>query len=65
MSDGFTYLGTRRSTNTGTSWSNNTYNNGLQLSAINSAIPEPSAASALAGCAILGLAMTRRKRRVN
>lgn len=65
MSDGFTYLGTRRSLNTGTSWSVNSYNNGLQLSAINSAIPEPSAASALAGCAILGLAMTRRKRRLN
>jgi hypothetical protein len=63
MSDGFTYVGTRRSTNAGTSWSVNGYNNGLQLSAIPASIPEPSRASLLAaGCAIL--AMTRRKRRV-
>jgi hypothetical protein len=64
MSEGFTFVGTRRSTNTGASWSVNSYNNGLQLSAVNSAIPEPSAAGALAGCVALGLVVTRRKRRV-
>ncbi len=40
MSDGFTFEGTRRSTNAGSSWSVNSYNNGLQLSV--TAVPEPS-----------------------
>jgi hypothetical protein len=60
LSNGFTYLGSRRSTNTGASWTVNNYNNGLQLSAISAAIPEPST-SVLVCCAILGLVMTRRR----
>ena len=55
---GFTHVGTRRSTNAGTSWSVNSYDNGLQLSVI----PEPSSVGALAGFAVIGLAISRRKR---
>jgi hypothetical protein len=40
MSGGFTFVGTRRTINSGSSWSANTYNNGLQLSV--TAVPEPS-----------------------
>jgi len=59
-SENFTFLGTRRSTNAGTSWSSNAYNNGLQITA--TPVPEPAEISTAVACTLLGLVAWRRRR---
>jgi len=59
MSGGFTFVGTRRTTNSGSTWSANTYNNGLQLSV--APVPEPSAAACVGGCSLLGFLVWRKR----
>jgi hypothetical protein len=63
---GFTFEGTRRSNNTGTNWSVNSYNNGLQLSIVptSAAVPEPTATGPTVGFALLlcaAAAVSRRR----
>jgi len=63
---GFTFDGTRRSTNGGSSWSVNSYNNGLQLSIVSTstAVPEPTATGPAVGFALLlcaAAAVSRRR----
>jgi hypothetical protein len=63
---GFTFGGTRRSTDAGTNWSANSYNNGLQLSIVptSAAVPEPTATGPTVGFALLlcaAAAVSRRR----
>jgi hypothetical protein len=60
-SDDFTYLGSRRSTNGGTSWTVNSYSNALQLSA--TAVPEPATTAWFAGSILLGVGIWRHRSR--
>lgn len=59
MSENFTLVGGRRSTNGGSSWSVNSYGNGLQILAT---VPEPAAVSTAVACGLLGLVAWRRHR---
>jgi hypothetical protein len=59
MSQDFTFVGTRRSTDGGTSWGVNSYNNGLQILAT---VPEPTTVSTVVACGLLGLGAWRRRR---
>jgi hypothetical protein len=63
---GFTFVESRRSTNGGSTWSANSYNNGLQLSIVSSstAVPEPTATGPAVGFALLlcvAAAVSRRR----
>jgi hypothetical protein len=63
---GFTFVESRRSTNGGSTWSGNSYNNGLQLSIVSSstAVPEPTATGPAVGFALLlcvAAAVSRRR----
>ena len=65
MSGGFTFVGTRRTTNSGSSWSANTYNNGLQLSvAPVSAVPEidPNSLGSVLALVLGSLGLLERRR---
>lgn len=62
MSENFTFVGTRRSTNGGTSWISTSYSNGLQITA--TAVPEPAEVTAAVACTLLGFVAWRRRRNV-
>jgi hypothetical protein len=65
MSGGFTFVGTRRTNNSGSTWSVNTYNNGLQLSvAPVSAVPEidPNSLGSVLALVLGSLGMLERRR---
>lgn len=59
MSEGYVFVGNRRSTNAGTTWSNNTFYNSLQITAV----PEPLESALIAGTGLLGFAAWRRRNR--